>query len=399
MKEVSKKCIAVLCACSCFFFPKHLAAVSDRAVKQADLVLSKDKRIGLKRDQLIQAFDFIENARQSKNKKSIYSRKQTNLPCTIERCPDMGGYLIRDMNKKKRVGHGKHKVIQKAIFCGPETRLVADCDCDDSGKNEIKILRQLKGKKGIVPFLGSRSMGKSRHSIYLEYFPEGSLRTLLKHETRFTQEQVMQIALDIVRAVQTMHKQHLIHRDLHEGNVLLRSTPNKMFEAVLVDFGKTLRASHAKDALPQTPASKNPPENLIFPLSKVDRHLGEVYALGCLLYHIVWKEPQPWSYVFNSRRLDEMSSSKKEKLHDKIVSLYKKTKEEKTGEIVAKEHKKQALTSFEQFQLLVFNMLHYNPKKRPSVDFVVQRLKAIKPSTPITYSQEELVEYLSTILV
>jgi len=379
----------------CLFFPIHLAAVSQRATSQADLVLSKDPEIGLTRDQLIQAFDFIENM---KGKKGVYSRKQTHLPCTIEHCPKMGGYLIRDINKKKRVGHGTHKKIQKAIFCGSDTRLVADCNCDDTAKNELKVLRQLKGKKGIVPFLGSDSQGKGRYSIYLEYFPEGSLRKLLKHDTQFTEDQILQIALDVTCAVQTMHKEDLIHRDLHEGNVLLRTAPNNMFEAVLVDFGKTLSSSKAKRALPQTPASKNPPENLLCSLRSIDRHLGEVYALGCLFYHIVWKEPQPWSYVFNSRRLDGMSDSQKEKLHDKIVSLYKKTKNGRVGNLVAKAQNQQTLTPFEELQLTTFDMLHYNPKKRPSIKKLIEKLRSLRPSVKITYSQEDLIEHLLAMI-
>jgi serine/threonine protein kinase len=369
-------------------------AVSQRAITQADLVLSKDRYIGLTRDQLIQAFDFIENM---KGKKGVYSRKQTNLPCSTEHCPKMGGYLIRDINKKKQVGHGTHKRIQKAIFYGSETKLVADCNCDKTAKGEIKILHQLKGKKGIVPFLGSQSMGKNRHSIYLEYFPEGSLRKLLKHDTKFTEDQIMQIALDITCAVQTMHKEHLIHRDLHEGNVLLKIIPKNMFEAVLVDFGKTLPSSKAKEALPQTPASKNPPENLVCSLSKVDRYLGEVYALGCLFYHIIWKEPQPWSYVFNSRRLDEMSGSKKKDLHEKIISLYKKTKNERVGHLVAKQQNQQILTPFERFQLTTFDMLNYNPQKRPSIKHLVEQFRFLRSHTNITYSKKDLIKYLSAI--
>ena len=126
--------------------------------------------------------------------------------------------------------------------------------------------------------------------------------------------------------------------------------------------------------------------------------VGEVYALGCLFYHMVWKEPHPWSYVFNSRRLGGMSDSQKEKLHDKIVSLYKKTRNKLVGNLATKEQNQQTLTPFEQLQLTTFDMLHYNPKKRPSIKSLVEKFRSLRPSTNITYSEEELIEYLSAMV-
>jgi len=396
MRKITQQVITATFAAMWLFSTSHLVAVSERAACQADTVLSKDPKIGLSREQLIAAFDYIETHLNSKGKgKGSYSKKRTKLACTIEKCPSMQGYLLRDI-EGKHIGKGAHKIIRKAIYYGPETKLIADCDCDFSGKGEIKVLRQLKGKKGIVPFLGSRSYSKNRHSIFLEYFPLGSLRRNLKHNTPFTERQMVQIASDMASAIQTMHKKHLIHRDLHEGNILLRTIPNNGFEAVLVDFGKTLSISNAKDAYPQVPASKNPPENLLQPLGKIDRYQGEVYALGCLFYHLVWKEPQPWSYVFNVRRISETSLSKRAKLHDTIVSLYKKTRHEKVGRLLSKQERRIPLTPFEQLQVTIFEMLHYNPQKRPEVKTVVERLEKLRPSNRIvSYSKEQWIAFFS----
>jgi len=338
-------------------------ADSEISRKYAEQVKQLDPDIKLTQEQLVRAFDFIENLKRSNNKKKVFTPKETQLPCFIERSSTLRGFLIKDF-KENKIGGGKHKSVRKVVFYKTEPRVLADCDTDTSAQGEIKILQKLKGKPGIVPFFGSERKKRGRYSIYLDYYSGGSLRKRFNHGYSFNNVQILKIAKDLVAGLRAMHKQHLVHRDLHEGNFLIREGFNDAVEAVLVDFGKTLAPSQAKRLYPQVPKSKNPPEILVQPLTKIDRYASEIYALGCIFYHLVWNDTHPWSYTYNIRDTLPMSFEGRQRLYKKVIGLYQTTKKKRIGPIL---HSKQPLNQFENFKVLVFQMLHYQPKNRPSL--------------------------------
>ena len=178
-----------------------------------------------------------------------------------------------------------------------------------------------------------------------------------------------------------MHARHLIHRDLHTGNILLRSTPSGLLEAALVDFGKTMDVRRAGNGdIPQAAKSRNPPEVLIVPFSKLNRYLVDVYAMGCNYYHMVWKQPVPWQNAYNVYAVHTYAHFFREKMHRHIVSMYSDEKRKKIGSLLAKKRKGVALSRNERFQILVFRMIDFEPLRRPSVSEIVRRLQKLAPT-------------------
>lgn len=59
------------------------------------------------------------------------------------------------------------------------------------------------------------------------------LASMLKHEKLLTSEQYQFVSYQLVRAMNYMHKSHLLHRDLKPRNILL----NKNCEIKIADFG------------------------------------------------------------------------------------------------------------------------------------------------------------------
>jgi eukaryotic-like serine/threonine-protein kinase len=90
----------------------------------------------------------------------------------------------------------------------------------------------------------SRSPFREKGQIYLpmEYI-DG--RSLAERATTILPESV---ALEYIRqigdALKVVHQQNLVHRDVHPGNILLRSKGDKN-ECVLIDFGLSLEADHS----------------------------------------------------------------------------------------------------------------------------------------------------------
>jgi len=354
---------------------------TESAPSVADTILSQDLSLTLSRKDLIKAINFIEKIHGSKKEKGRwrYSEKKTKLPCVIEKCSAMKGYLIRELHQKDTVGSGWAKVVRRAIFYGRDPKIVVDCDSHHAGEREISVLRQLKGCPGIVPFLGSVKRKKKKHSIYLEYFPKGSLCDQLKQKAKFSKEEMIKVALDISSAVQMLHSKNLIYGDCHPGNILLRSQTETSIEAVLTDFGDTRDVESAKSAFPH----RKPPEVLVQPLKEIDRHLTDVYAIGLVLYCVVWGKNTPWSELICRKTFKILSQQEKKACLSKIVSLYEEDKEQKIGSLENLAH-----SCFEQFQTTIFQMIHYDPKERPSVDELVGQFKSILNPEYATVTQE-----------
>ena len=98
-------------------------------------------------------------------------------------------------------------------------------------QRESNALRQLN-HPNIVQMLAA-FMENGRHTIVMEYVPGGSLQDLLAKNGQLTQQQSLDIALELADALSRAHHVGILHRDLKPGNVLLAAdgTPR------LTDFG------------------------------------------------------------------------------------------------------------------------------------------------------------------
>jgi hypothetical protein len=350
-------------------------AYSARAFAIAEKIWHLDSTLGLTKTELIKACLFIENKACRRHGVIQYSKKEHGLPCTIIKIPSLKGYIISNV-PKGYIGRGAHKTVRKVVLYSDSPRIIASCLCDGSGKSEVRILKKLRGCRGIVSLLGGIRHSYGKLEFLLEYFPEGSLLCKRIHKYAFTQDQELKIAKDVSHGLLAMHRKHLIHRDLHSGNILLRNGSGGLFDAVLVDFGKTMHISKATNKdVPQAAKSKNPPEMLIHSIDTLNRYAVDVYALGSNLYSLFWSESLPWAYAFNPYLLRSKSYKERRKIYRKIVTEYESLKKERTHLL----KNASSLTAYQQVQLLIFSMIDYRPSRRPSMAEVVKKLDELVP--------------------
>jgi len=98
-------------------------------------------------------------------------------------------------------------------------------------EQDVRLLLKLK-HPNIVQFIDAAIEGE-RPYLAMELIDGGSLATRLASGTAFTPAGSAHLIRKLAEAVQYAHDQHVIHRDIKPGNVLLDAT----VEPQLIDFG------------------------------------------------------------------------------------------------------------------------------------------------------------------
>lgn len=104
-------------------------------------------------------------------------------------------------------------------------------------KSECNAAKRLKGKSGIVDI---DSYGERNGEMYLvmEYLDGVTLESHIRQNQRLTPHHAFVIALQILKALDALHREGIIHRDLKPSNVFLRYNPDdRVWEVKLIDFG------------------------------------------------------------------------------------------------------------------------------------------------------------------
>ena len=136
------------------------------------------------------------------------------------------------------LGQGTYGWVYKALdktsgkIVAAKLVSVADQDQIESFKKEIKILRECKNPY-IVQYYGSYYKDY-KIWIIIEYCDAGSVLDLMKiTKKNLTEEQIASIIHMVLKGLEFLHGNLMIHRDIKAGNILLTHDGN----AKLADFG------------------------------------------------------------------------------------------------------------------------------------------------------------------
>jgi serine/threonine-protein kinase len=126
---------------------------------------------------------------------------------------------------------------------------------------------------------------KSRPYIVMERL-EGRLLSEILHEGQpLALDEALRIAADVARALEYLHGQKVVHRDLKPGNIMLCA--DGMLK--LIDLGLATSGNHPEAKSPLlSPAIGTPdympPEQVV---GKAGDPRSDIYALGTILYEMV----------------------------------------------------------------------------------------------------------------
>ena len=173
------------------------------------------------------------------------------------------------------------------IFTDPKLVAIAR----DQFGLEALILSRL-GSHAQIPTLLDYFQIEENCYLVEEYIPGTVLSQLVIDRGKFTEAQIENFLIQMLRLLAYIHSHHLIHRDIKPQNIILCQTDRRF---VLVDFGAV------KDLFPTTNGTKQgeystavgtpgfaPPEQLAnYPV-----YASDLYALGMTcIYLLTGKEP------------------------------------------------------------------------------------------------------------
>ncbi|KAG0232975.1 hypothetical protein BGW42_007788 [Actinomortierella wolfii] len=168
-------------------------------------------------------------------------------------------------------------------------------------ENEIEILKNLRHRHIIQFFATERYNGTL---VMITDFAEGgSLQSAIEAKTRLDWAMKDEIAKEIAKGLAYIHANHILHRDLKSGNVLL----TKHLEVKLCDFGlarvKVTTASKAYGQKVEGTFRWMAPELLT--LRPVYSTKSDVYALGM----VMWEMAADCTVPFQGQNSNEIIAS------------------------------------------------------------------------------------------
>ena len=194
----------------------------------------------------------------------------------------------------RRLGQGGMGAVYLAFDTKENRQVAVKVLAADQAPNQ-KILKrfQLEGQHGAMlehpNIVRSLDMGQDgdsgSHYIVLEYVDGPSAHELLDRAGKLQVGDAVHIILDIARALEHAHKNHIIHRDIKPSNILLMSSGL----AKLSDLGLAKRRDDLNNL---THASQGIGTPYYMPYeqamnAKMADERSDIYALGATLYHLV----------------------------------------------------------------------------------------------------------------
>src|SRR5215472_6749693 len=155
-------------------------------------------------------------------------------------------------------------------------------------KQELILARQVTHKNVIRIFDLGQSEGIK--FITMDFVEGHDLRALLKEKGKFPPREAARIMLQICRALEAAHTEHVIHRDLKPQNIML----DKKGRVYVMDFG-IARSAHLP-GMTQTGQLIGTPEYMSPEQARGEKldERSDIFSLGVIFYEIlIGKTPYP----------------------------------------------------------------------------------------------------------
>ena len=202
--------------------------------------------------------------------------------------PNLGKYQLHE-----ELGHGGYGTVHRAYDTVLEVEravkvlkpeLAADKDFIERFKREAKLAAQLDHPR-IVPAYDLEE-DQGYYFLAMKYMPGKSLKDILAQKGNLSFDRALEITHQVAEALDYLHDQNFVHRDVKPGNILFDKDGN----AYISDLG------FAKALLGTTGTSQTTTGAMIgtpsYMAPELWREKGvssatDVYSLGCVFYEMI----------------------------------------------------------------------------------------------------------------
>ena len=192
----------------------------------------------------------------------------------------------------------------------PHAEMEADPVLVERFRREQEIGQELDHPGVVKTFDGE---ARSRLYMVIEWVDGRLLRAILNEERRLPIERAVNFALQILDALDTMHKHGVVHRDLKPENIMVDAEDR----IKLIDFGIALREDARRLTFVDMSPTLGTPDYISPEQVKGQRgdQRSDIYSLGVMLYEMLTGEP-PFTgpnplAVMNERLLHDPEPARK----------------------------------------------------------------------------------------
>jgi serine/threonine-protein kinase len=134
---------------------------------------------------------------------------------------------------------------------------------------------------------------ESENYIAMEYILGESLYKIIKRSDRLSEEEVIDIIIQMCQALEYIHGNNIIHRDLKPGNIMITKSRDNRNQVKIIDFGLALVREYSALKKPTEIVGTfcyMSPEHFGILKRSVDER-SDLYSLGIILYELLTGEP------------------------------------------------------------------------------------------------------------
>ena len=243
---------------------------------------------------------------QSPNPEGTRRCRQCGTPLEIPRSGAGDADSEKDREKIERAFARKYEIVRQigkggfaAVYLAKDKLLerevaikillaqhTHDSDMVERFLREAKLYARLE-HRNIVPIYDVRVVGSDVFLI-MKYVKGQSLKAILSDQGRLSAEQALRVTADLASALDYIHRQGIVHRDIKPGNILIEEASGA---AYLADFG--IARAESSHTLTQSGMLVGTPFYLAPEQIKGKKNdpRSDLYAFGATLYELLTGKP------------------------------------------------------------------------------------------------------------
>ncbi|KAL7071709.1 hypothetical protein ACQ4LE_009334 [Meloidogyne hapla] len=248
-----------------------------------------------------------------------------------EKCP-CREFNIEDFDKNETIIKNEHQKIELRVRKGEDNEIgkggfgkiyhairgngcvalkvydLVDEEVRRQAVNEIEILKELKGKNGIIKYYGSEINKEHRKAFIVMELGAMNLHKYIKEiknngiEGDELDKETLKVVIEAARALEKFHNYGGIHLDIKPSNFVVMKDHDNILIVKLIDFGLSylLKQGHETINLERKfPGTKGYRAPEIFNMNNKVTFKADIYSFGVLIYRLVYKLEEEFSFYVN----------------------------------------------------------------------------------------------------